>query len=140
MVCSAHSKKLFSEVKKRAAAIPNLQFVEGVAYRDIQGEFDRAKILVNTSSHEGVPNTFIHAGLGKTAIASLDINPDSMFQDFAAGVMAQGDFERLLSGVNHLLCDDGALQIAAAESFRHVQMRHDNARNVEAFVSACTVP
>lgn len=137
MVCSAHSKKLFNEIKNRAAAIPNLQFVEGVAYRDIQGEFDRAKIFVNTSSHEGVPNTFLHAGLGKTAIASLEIDPDRMFGEFAAGIMAGGNFADLCAGVRRLLNDDAMLRASAAESLRHVLQRHENTANVEAFVSAC---
>lgn len=140
MICSPQEQELFAAIRKRAALIPNIEFVEGVAYRDIQREFDRAKILVNTSSHEGVPNTFIHAGLGRTAIASLEINPDEMFGEFSAGVMARGSFERLLAGADRLLRDACALQTAAAESLRHVRVRHDNSRNVEAFVSACSAP
>ncbi|MFM7374821.1 MAG: hypothetical protein ACKO39_06690, partial [Chthoniobacterales bacterium] len=111
-----------------------------VPYREIQMEFDRAKILVNTSSHEGVPNTFIHAGLGRTAIASLAIDPDRMFDEFAAGIMAGGDFAALLSGVRRLLRDSEALRTGAADSLRHVRARHDNHRNVDTFLSACLVP
>ncbi len=59
--------------------MPQVEFLEKVSYHDIQSHFDQAKIFVNTSSDEGVPNTFIHAGLGSTAIVSLKVDPDHMF-------------------------------------------------------------
>lgn len=136
MICAPHDPALLASVRKRAATLPNVEFVEGVAYRDIQREFDAAKILVNTSSHEGVPNTFIHAGQGRAAIASLEIDPDRMFAEFSAGIMARGSFDDLVSGVSRLLADPGALERAARESSRYVREWHDNARNVDTFVSA----
>lgn len=136
MICSIQDDKLHAETKAAAAELTNLEFVDGVAYCDIQVEFDRAKILVNTSSHEGVPNTFIHAGLGKTAVASLEVNPDDMFGQFAAGVLARGSFDELFSGIRGLLEDDQLLDRAAAESLRHVRERHRNDSNVEAFLRA----
>ncbi|MFM8719787.1 MAG: glycosyltransferase, partial [Chthoniobacterales bacterium] len=66
MICAPHDSALLAKVKSRSSSLANVEFVEGVAYREIQGEFERAKVFVNTSSHEGVPNTFIHAGLGRT--------------------------------------------------------------------------
>lgn len=138
MICALHDKNLFESAKSRASSLPNVDFVSGVAYRDIQKEFDRAKIFVNTSSHEGVPNTFIHAGLGRTAIASLEVNPDDMFADFAAGVMAGGSFAALQAGVGSLLREEGKLARASDESTRFVREWHDNDRNVEAFVAATT--
>ena len=136
MICAPHDPALLAKVKSRALSLSNVEFVEGVAYREIQGEFDRAKIFVNTSSHEGVPNTFIHAGLGRAAIASLEIDPDKMFATFAAGVIAGGSFDRLRSGV-HVMLDSGEkLAAAAGESARFVREWHDNAHNVEVFLAA----
>lgn len=134
MICAPHDPTLLAAVKERASALPNVEFVEGVAYRDIQGEFDRAKIFVNTSSHEGVPNTFIHAGLGRAAIASLAIDPDGMFGIFSAGVMAHGSFSGLQDGIGRLLADRGFLDRAAGESARFVREWHDNTRNADVFV------
>jgi hypothetical protein len=136
MICAPHDGGLLAATKLRAASISNVQFVDGVAYREIQGEFDRAKVFVNTSSHEGVPNTFVHAGLGRTAIASLEIDPDKMFDNFDAGVMAGGSFGKLQSGVRALLESDAKLVKAADESSRFVRECHDNARNVQSFLAA----
>lgn len=136
MICTPHDPELFAAVRARAAVMPNLDFVEGVAYRDIQSEFDRAKIFVNTSSHEGVPNTFIHAGEGKAAIASLAIDPDGMFGVFSAGVMARGSVPALETGIARLLSEPESLARAASESARFVGEWHDNARNVDVFLQA----
>lgn len=136
MICAPHDAALFASVKSRASSLPNVEFVEGVSYREIQSEFDRAKIFVNTSSHEGVPNTFIHAGLGSTAIASLAVDPDGMFGIFSAGVLAHGSFPDLQSGIGRLLVEPDALAAAGAESVRFVREWHDNTRNVDVFLGA----
>lgn len=139
MICTPHDRALFERVRERAERMPNVEFVEGVAYRDIQGHFNAAKIFVNTSSHEGVPNTFIHAGLGRTAIASLEINPDGMFENFSAGVLGGGDFEALTAGVRELLDDPERLAVASGESVRFVCAWHDNDQNIAVFLRAAGV-
>ena len=140
MIATPHDPALFAAIKARASGLRNVEFVEGVAYRDIQKHFNEAKIFVNTSSHEGVPNTFLHAGFGRAAIASLEIDPDRMFETFAAGVQAHGDFARMLSGVRELLADSSKLSAAAAESARYVREWHDNDRNIAAFLRGAGVP
>jgi glycosyltransferase involved in cell wall biosynthesis len=105
-----------------------------VPYCEIQRHFDKAKIFVNTSSHEGVPNTFIHAGLGRAAIVSLEIDPDGMFGRFPAGFLAHGDTAALADAVGRLLHDPEALSAAVAGSAQFLTEWHDNERNVDAFL------
>ncbi len=134
MICSEQDDALFCAVRERAEETANVEFIEAVAYRDIQGHFDEARIFVNTSSQEGVPNTFVHAGLGRTAILSLAVNPDGMFDVFAAGLCAEGSFERLVGAAQRLLAQPGELRTAQDEAARFVGEWHENARNVEAFL------
>ena len=134
MICSPHDRPLWNRIRELAGSLPNVEFLETVPYREIQGHFDAARIFVNTSSHEGVPNTFIHSGLGRTAIASLEINPDSMFSKFRAGTHAQGDFEALIGKIRMLLSDPEVLAAAGSESGRYVAEWHDNARNAGVFL------
>lgn len=134
MVCSPHDRGLWERVRARASGLANVEFIEGVPYSAVQREFDAARVFVNTSSHEGVPNTFIHAGLGSAAIASLEIDPDGMFATFDAGVLAGKDTAKLEAGVRALLSDGDRLRRAAEESARFVREWHDNDRNVEAFL------
>ncbi len=135
MICSRQDEVLWNSVSTRAATLPNIQFLETVPYREIQAHFRDAKIFVNTSEHEGVPNTFIHSGLGKTAILSLVVNPDSMFEKFQAGFCASGDFERFSSEAVAMLSNRQRLLAAQNECERFVREWHDNAANVNAFVA-----
>lgn len=136
MVCSPHDRPLWEQIREQAGRLPNVEFLETVPYQEIQRHFNEARIFVNTSSHEGVPNTFIHSGLGRTAIASLEIDPDSMFSYFAAGVQAHGEFEGLVEKIGVLLSDQATLRSAGEESARYVGEWHDNARNTEIFLEA----
>ena len=135
MICSVQDEELWRAVSSRAGTLPNVEFIETVPYRDIQGHFNAARIFVNTSEQEGVPNTFIHAGLGRAAILSLEVDPDEMFGQFRAGLCAGGDFELLRSEAERLLREPDALEAAQSEAVRFVREWHDNAANVEAFLN-----
>ncbi|HEU4679987.1 MAG TPA: glycosyltransferase, partial [Terrimicrobiaceae bacterium] len=134
MICSGQDEALWRAVHSRAQKMQNVEFLETVPYREIQRHFDEAKIFVNTSEHEGVPNTFIHSGLGFTAILSLAVDPDGMFQSFQAGRCARGEFESLVSGAIDLLSDSAKLSAAQEEAARFVSEWHNNDANVNAFL------
>jgi glycosyltransferase involved in cell wall biosynthesis len=136
MICSVQDRTLWNEVSARAAELPHVEFLESAPYREIQNHFNAARIFVNTSSHEGVPNTFIQSGLGGTAIVSLAIDPDGMFQHFAAGFCARGDFEAFAGAAGELLGSPQALGSAQRECARFVREWHDNATNLAAFLAA----
>lgn len=134
MICSVQDETLWREVRTRAGSLPNVEFLETAPYREIQQHFNQAKLFVNTSDREGVPNTFIHSGLGQTAILSLEVDPDGMFATFAAGCCAQKDFDLLVARAETFLADPDALHSAQQESARFVREWHDNTRNVDAFL------
>lgn len=136
MICSNQDEALWGAVKKRALTMSNVEFLEKVSYHDIQSHFDRAKIFVNTSSDEGVPNTFIHAGLGAAAIVSLKVNPDQMFDYFQAGGCAENKIEKLMTTIHQLLSDEKMLSCAQREANRFVDEWHNNKKNVEAFLNS----
>lgn len=134
MICSKQDEQLWHRVKEESHYCKNITLIESVPYRDIQEYFDRAKVFVNTSVEEGVPNTFIHSGLGHTAIASLRVDPDEMFHQFHAGFCAENDKEQLFEAIEKLLSDEKVLSAAQAESARFVSTWHDNEHNVRAFL------
>jgi len=134
MICSKQDEKLWNRVKEEVQDCQNIEFLESVPYREIQSYFDRAKIFVNTSIEEGVPNTFIHAGLGHTAIASLRVNPDGMFDHFHAGCCALNDKEKFFTSIKQLLSNTSLLSLAQEESAHFVRAWHDNEKNLQAFI------
>ena len=135
MICSIQDEALWQSVARRARQLANVEFLPAVPYREIQGHFDQSEMFVNTSEHEGVPNTFVHSGLGYTAILSLVVDPDGMFEHFRAGICAAGQFERLALEAEEMLSDRGKLVAAQQESARFVREWHKNEANVHAFLS-----
>lgn len=135
MICPREDAALWETVAARAGTLANVEFIERVPYREIQSHYDAARIFVNTSTFEGWPNSFIQAGLGATALLSLDVNPDALFERFGPGRFAGGDFERFVADARALLADTGTLAAAQRGSERFVAELHDNARNVDAFLA-----
>ncbi|MCK9589390.1 MAG: glycosyltransferase family 4 protein [Terrimicrobiaceae bacterium] len=134
MVCPREDAALWETVRARAATMPNVEFIERVPYHEVQDVYDAAKIFVNTSEWEGWPNSFIQSGLGETALLSLDVNPDGLFEKFGPGEFAGGDFERMVARATHLLGNPPALQAAQAGCARFVAELHDNPKETQAFL------
>lgn len=134
MICSIQDEPLWQSANARARLLQNVEFLETVPYREIQRHFDESNIFVNTSEDEGVPNTFIHSGLAYTAILSLAVDPDGMFQNFRVGLCAAGKFERLVGEAAEMLSKPEKLAGAQQESARFVREWHENEANVKAFL------
>ena len=135
MICPPENRTLWDSVSARAAKLPNLKFIESVPYHEIQSRYDAARVFVNTSEWEGWPNSFIQAGLGRTALLSLDVNPDGIFERFGLGCFAGGDFEKFQSDARAMIADSIALERMQAGCARFVAEMHDNAKETEAFLA-----
>lgn len=135
MICPREDVALWESVVARATTIANVEFIERVPYREVQAQYDAARVFVNTSTFEGWPNSFIQAGLGGAALLSLDVNPDALFERFHPGRFAEGDFPRFADDAAELLSDAAVLAAAQKGCERFVAELHDNARNVDAFLA-----
>ena len=76
---------LFDSVKSQADELPNVDFVGGVPYCDVNGYFDRAKVFLNTSDSEGFPNSFLQALVRRVPIVTF-FDPDGLIQSLGMGV------------------------------------------------------
>ncbi|MDZ4179365.1 MAG: glycosyltransferase [Coriobacteriia bacterium] len=116
---------LFTEVAKRASALSNVEFIEGVHYRQIQRYFDEAKVFVNTSTVEGYPNTFVQSMIGATPIVSLSVDPNGILSEHGLGYCAGGDIEQLETRIRQLVTDESLRSAIGARSFRYARTHHD---------------
>jgi len=138
MICSPQNQALFDGISERAQKISNLNFLSNVPYSEIQSYFDRASVFVNTSSDEGVPNTFLHSGQGAAAIASLTVDPDGLIAKFGAGFCAGGDPDLLEKGISRLLHEPAVKSAASVGSRSFLSAWHNNDENVQAFLRPLT--
>ena len=135
MICPREDRDLWNSVSARASKLPNLEFIEKVPYHEVQEHYDAAEIFVNTSTFEGFPNSFIQAGLGKTALLSMCVDPDGMIGVFGSGVLS-GDFPALLiQCAARMLSDKEKLVLMQGGSARMVSEWLDNPANVEKYLS-----
>jgi glycosyltransferase involved in cell wall biosynthesis len=63
----------FERIRNEAAAIPNVEFTGFLPLARVEPYFDQARVLVNTSVHEGMPNTFLQGwARGVPTVAFVD--------------------------------------------------------------------
>lgn len=97
-------------LKALAVDVPNLQVVGFVPFAEIEPWFDGASVLVNTSTNEGFPNTFLQAW--SRGIPSLSFfNPGASHLGEAVGRVV-ADPQALASELAGLLSSPGVWQQA----------------------------
>jgi len=98
MICrQGKNKALFNLVKNQAKSLTNLSFVPAVSAEKISTFFLQAKILVNTSTAEGFPNTFLQAGAARTPVLSFKVNPDSYIIRYQCGLIGDKRLKEILN-------------------------------------------
>ncbi|MDB6106389.1 MAG: hypothetical protein JWO52_6388 [Gammaproteobacteria bacterium] len=89
------------------ASTPNLAYLGHRTQDEVNRVLARASIFVNTSIHEGFPNTFIQAWLRDAVVVSLSVNPDRVLDVQGIGIHA-GTEEGLAQAVRSLLTNPAA--------------------------------
>jgi glycosyltransferase involved in cell wall biosynthesis len=77
---------LYRGVARAAAAVPNLRFLGQVRFDSVGALFAQARVLVNTSSFEGFPNTFWQAWAHGVPVIST-VDPDGVIVAHGLGVV-----------------------------------------------------
>ncbi|HXV64073.1 MAG TPA: glycosyltransferase family 4 protein [Vicinamibacteria bacterium] len=98
---SATESAFYREVEARARPIPNLRFKGFLAFGEVEKEFDNARIFVNTSEHEGFPNTFLQAWSRGVPVISF-VNPDELLERHQLGLVVKS-LDELIRKVRDVL-------------------------------------
>jgi glycosyltransferase involved in cell wall biosynthesis len=102
---------------------PNLEYVGQKSHAQVNELLARAHIFVNTSVHEGFPNTFIQAWLRDVAVVSLLVNPDQVLDRERVGLVA--DSESGLAAAVRQLIDKPQVRLELITRGReHARDRH----------------
>ena len=81
----------------------NFTYIPGVKQYMDNEYYAKSSLLINTSSFEGFPNTFIQAWMYKTPVISLNVDPDGVISNFNLGFYAKGNFQRLIDNIKDLI-------------------------------------
>ncbi len=88
--------------------------------------------MVNTSTHEGFPNTFIQAWMREVAVVSLDVDPDRILATEHAGIVAHSE-DALTAAVSTLI-DHPEVRAGLVKRGREYAGTHHALKNAEALV------
>ena len=113
------------EIKKRCSLLSNIRYHSLVPFNEINDYFEKAKLFVITSRYEGFPNTLIQAAKNKTAILSLSINPNGIFDNYDIGGFADGDKNIFFEIFLKLISDQKMLLEKGEAAYRYAQECHD---------------
>ncbi len=119
----------YESLMQQVRATPNVEYVGQRSHAEVNELLARAHVFVNTSLHEGFPNTFIQAWMREVPVVSLHIDPDGVLDREAVGIHAPTE-EGLAQVVRMLVTDPVKRAEYAARARRHAMQRHSmqNAR------------
>ena len=108
--------------------IPNLHFVGHVEGEEKNKYIREAKILVNTSIHEGLPITFLEALAYGTLLVSCR-NPDdltSKFGEFVGTILGDGfdGVPKFVSAIEHIMKDEERRKKLSREAVSYIREVH----------------
>jgi len=111
---------------------PNLQYLGQKSHTEVNELLARAHIFVNTSVHEGFPNTFIQAWLRDVVVVSLQVDPDQILERRGVGIVAHSE-SGLVAAVRGLI-DNPDVRAAYLERGRVHAIEHHSLRNADELV------
>ncbi len=106
-----------ARIEAEARALPNVEFTGFLPLAETERWFDRARVLVNTSLYEGMPNTFLQAwARGVPSVSTVDVGTPANH--------SVRDLDELARALERLLADPAAWREASARCRAHFARTH----------------
>lgn len=125
-------EELARAVRARASALGNVTLREDVPFNEMEEFFERAKLIVNTSTYEGFPNTFVQAAMYGTPILSWTVDPDGALARHGIGVCAEGSYGRLVASAEQVCASESLRAELGKRAAEYARAHHDVNRSAEA--------
>ena len=126
MICTKYvDQRYWENLKNLAEKIPNLKFIEFVKFSEIDDYFKKAKVFINTSIYEGFPNTFLQAFKYKTPVISLNVNPDTIFNEYNLGYYCNNNFDLLKENFSLLVQSSELQEMVGEKAYSYVSKFHN---------------
>lgn len=96
---------LEAKIDAAVAGTPNLSVQKNVPHAVLSEALGQAVAMVNTSTYEGMPNTFLEAWSQGAPVLSLSFDPDGIIQQHGLGIAARGSWDSFVAGARALWAD-----------------------------------
>lgn len=115
------------QLVKQAVGLTNLEMRWAVPFEETNELLAAASLLVNTSTREGFPNTFVQAWLRETPVVSLCLDPDGVLSRERIGICS-GNLRQMVEDVRRLVQED-PLRDEMGKRARTYAVREHNLRD-----------
>ncbi len=110
MVCGPGRRACETAWRRAAAALPNVTWHAALPHAALDGVYRAARLLVNTSSGEGVPNVMLEAMGNGCPVLSAVVDPDGALTAGGGGLCVGAlDNAALVAACRELLADPARL-------------------------------
>ena len=121
-------------IRERLAAVPNVEYLGFVPFREMSRHYQKAALLVSTSNSEGFPNVFLQAWQFSTPTVSLNIDPDGVIEKYKLGKLS-GSFEQLVKDVRSLMEDPGLRRQIGVNAREYTKNKHSETVITDQYIS-----
>jgi glycosyltransferase involved in cell wall biosynthesis len=109
-------------IRAAAAAVPNVEVTGFVPFERADRLFDGARVVVNTSTYEGFPNTFLQAwARGVPTVGFVDTGSRAAGEPVYE---VAADLDHACASVRRLMEDAAAWERASRRVLKHFRARH----------------
>jgi glycosyltransferase involved in cell wall biosynthesis len=108
-----------------AARLPNVKTLGLIPFQEIEQHFAQAKLLINTSTIEGFPNTFLQAAKYGRPIVSAKVDPGEMLSRHGCGISCNDEIDLLEQAVRRLMTNSELYRSMSARCLEYVKKYHD---------------
>lgn len=123
MVLNCSNTEIFDHIVQNKPK--NIQILEWVPFQETEDLLSQAFVLINTSTLEGFPNTFLQAGKYGVPLLSFQVDPDGFIEKHKSGLVAHGDFGQLVNGLKRFCSERAFYEACSRNVRRYVSTYHD---------------
>lgn len=123
MVLNCSHPEIFERIMRHKTT--NVEVIERESLHHIDTLFAKAMVIINTSSFEGFPNTFLQAGKYGVPILSFNVDPDGFIESRSCGICANGNFENFVNGFYHICFDKDKWDFFSENLKRYTKENHN---------------
>lgn len=91
-----------AEVRRRASELPNLELLDQRPHAEMQELVGRTIAMVNTSSFEGMPNTWLEGWARGVPALTFSFDPDGRIARHGLGVSGKGSWDDFVAATRRL--------------------------------------
>jgi glycosyltransferase involved in cell wall biosynthesis len=126
----------YAEAEAECRSVSNIRFLGEVNPTEMESWYGRTRLLLNTSTQEGFPNTFLQAWRNGVPVLSLCVDPDDVVKKHDLGIvidkslteLCHGDAEwyagALVAAANKLLSSDAMYDRFSTNAKTYVAENH----------------